>query len=177
MVQLWVNLPAKDKMTPPSYQTLLQHDIPQLTLPNEAGTLRVIAGEYDGQRGPAHTFSAMDVWDLRLKAGKTLDLHVIEGRNTALIVLHGTVQVNDSQVLRETQMVLFDQAGDALKLEANGDAVLLLLSGEPIDEPIAGYGPFVMNTQQEITQAMQDFQAGKFGRMPQDSVTQVAVES
>ncbi len=174
MVQLWVNLPAKDKLAAPGYQTILDRDIPAMALANGAGTVRVIAGEYDGQRGPAHTFTALDVWDLRLKADKALNLRVIEGRSTALIVLHGTVQVNDSQVVREAQMVLFDRAGDELKLEANGNAVVLLLSGEPIEEPIVGYGPFVMNTQAEIAQAMQDFQAGKFGQIPQDSAMATA---
>lgn len=165
MVQLWVNLPARDKMALPGYQTLLNQDIPTLPLANDAGSLRLIAGEFAGQRGPARTFTAMDVWDLRLNAAKPVALPQIVGRTTALVVLHGTVQVNGTQVVRESQMALLDRAGDELLLEANNQAVVLLLSGEPIDEPIVGYGPFVMNSQAEIEQAIHDFQSGEFGQM------------
>ena len=166
MVQLWVNLPAKDKMSAPGYQTLLNQDIPVVELPGGAGKVRVIAGEYGGQRGPAHTFTPMDVWDVRLNQGQATDFAVPEGRTLALIVLRGTVLVNDSQVAREAQMVMLDRAGREVSLEANSDATVLLLSGEPIDEPVVGYGPFVMNSQAEISQAMADFNSGKFGRMP-----------
>jgi len=165
MVQLWVNLPAKDKMAAPGYQTLLDADIPVVTLPGNAGKVRVIAGEYAGHRGPAHTFTPIDAWDVRLNQGHTGEFVVPTGRTVALIVLRGTVQVNGTQVARETQMVLFDRAGDAISVEANNDAMLLLLSGEPIDEPIAGYGPFVMNSEEEIQQAITDFNSGRFGRM------------
>jgi len=165
MVQLWVNLPAKDKMAPPGYQTLLDADIPVVELPGNAGKLRVIAGEYAGRRGPAHTFTPIDAWDVRLNQGRTAEFAVPSGRTLALIVLRGTVQVNGAQVAREAQMVLFDRAGDAMTVEANSDAKLLLLSGEPIDEPIAGYGPFVMNSEEEIRQAIDDFNSGRFGRM------------
>ena len=166
MVQLWVNLPAKDKMSAPGYQTLLNQEIPVVELPGGAGKVRVIAGEYGGQRGPAHTFTPMDVWDVRLNQGQATDFAVPEGRTLALIVLRGTVLVNDSQIAREAQMVMLDRAGRELSLEANSDATVLLLSGEPIDEPVVGYGPFVMNSQAEISQAMADFNSGKFGRMP-----------
>lgn len=165
MVQLWVNLPAKDKMAAPGYQTLLDADIPAVALPGNAGTVRVIAGEYAGHRGPAHTFTPIDAWDVRLNQGHTTEFMVPQGRTLALIVLRGTVQVNGTQVAREAQMVLFDRAGDAIAVEANSDATLLLLGGEPIDEPIAGYGPFVMNTEEEIRQAITDFNSGRFGRM------------
>lgn len=165
MVQLWVNLPAKDKMAAPGYQTLLNADIPVVALPDNAGKVRVIAGEYAGHRGPAHTFTPIDAWDVRLNQGRAADFVVPQGRTLALIVLRGTVQVNGSQVAREAQMVLFDRAGDAIAVEANSDATLLLLSGEPIDEPIAGYGPFVMNSKEEIQQAITDFNGGRFGRM------------
>ena len=166
MVQLWVNLPAKDKMSEPGYQGILDRDIPTLALEDNAGSLRLIAGEYGAKRGPARTFTPIDVWDIRLNAGKstTLDLH--EGRNTALVVLHGAVEVNGKQTVREGQLALFDRQGTQLQLEANNDAVLLILSGEPIDEPIVGHGPFVMNTEAEIHQAFVDFQSGRFGRMP-----------
>ena len=165
MVQLWVNLPAKDKMSAPGYQGIVDQDIPDLALKDDAGRLRLIAGEFEGKRGPAHTFTPIDVWDIRLNAGKstTLDLH--PGRNTALVVLHGAVEVNGQEMVREGQLALFERDGSQVRLEANNDAVLLILSGEPIDEPIVGHGPFVMNTDAEIQQAFVDFQSGKFGRM------------
>jgi redox-sensitive bicupin YhaK (pirin superfamily) len=165
MVQLWVNLPAKDKMADAGYQTILDGDIPNIPLKDQAGSLRLIAGEFDGHTGPARTFTPIDVWDLRLKGGKLLILDLHEGRNTALVVLRGTVQVNGLESVREGQLALFDRKGDQLTLEASEDAVVLLLSGEPIDEPIVGHGPFVMNTEQEIHQAFADFQSGRFGRM------------
>jgi redox-sensitive bicupin YhaK (pirin superfamily) len=166
MVQLWVNLPARDKLAAPGYQTILEQDIPLVPLDGGAGSLRLIAGEFAGQQGPARTFTAMDVWDIRLNADKPLSLPVTEGRSTALIVLRGTLQVNGSQLVREAQMVLFDRAGDELLLEANNQALVLLLSGEPIDEPVVGYGPFVMNSKAEIAQAVKDFQSGSFGQLP-----------
>jgi redox-sensitive bicupin YhaK (pirin superfamily) len=165
MVQLWVNLPAKDKMSAPGYQTLLDADIPAVALPDGAGKVRVIAGEYAGQRGPAHTFTPIDVWDVRLNAGRATKFTLVPGRTLALIVLRGTVLVNASQVTGEAQMVLFDRAGEEIAIEANSDAVLLLLGGEPIDEPIVGYGPFVMNSEAEIHQAFEDFNSGRFGRV------------
>lgn len=165
MVQLWVNLPAKDKMADAGYQTILDGDIPSLPLKDHAGSLRLIAGEFDGHTGPARTFTPVDVWDLRLNGGKLLTLDLHEGRNTALVVLRGTVQVNGQELAREGQLVLFERSGHQLSLEANDDAVVLLLSGEPIDEPIVGHGPFVMNSEQEIHQAFADFQSGRFGRM------------
>jgi quercetin 2,3-dioxygenase len=165
MVQLWVNLPARDKMAAPGYQTLIDGDIPLISLPDDAGSLRLIAGEFAGQQGPARTFTPIDVWDIRLNAGKPLTLDLPAGRNTALVVLHGTVQVNGQELAREGQLVLFARDGQQLSLEANNDAVVLLLSGEPIDEPIVGHGPFVMNSEQEIHQAFIDFQSGGFGRM------------
>ncbi|MGY2266516.1 pirin family protein [Pseudomonas sp. SDO5561_S422] len=165
MVQLWVNLPARDKMTDAGYQTILDGDIPTLPLADNAGSLRLIAGEFDGVKGPARTFTPIDVWDMRLKAGRsvTLDLHA--GRNTALVVLRGTVRINGTEVAREGQLALFERDGTQLRLESSDDAMVLLLSGEPIDEPIVGHGPFVMNTEQEIHQAFADYQSGQFGQM------------
>ncbi|KAI2671975.1 pirin family protein [Pseudomonas sp. TNT3] len=165
MVQLWVNLPAKDKMADAGYQTILDSDIPSIPLKDNAGSLRLIAGEFDGHTGPSRTFTPIDVWDLRLNGGKLLTLDLHEGRNTALVVLRGTVQVNGLELVREGQLALFERNGHQLTLEANNDAVVLLLSGEPIDEPIVGHGPFVMNSEQEIQQAFTDFQSGRFGRM------------
>lgn len=166
MVQLWVNLPAKDKMAAPGYQGILDRDIPDVALKDNAGRLRLIAGEFDGLRGPAHTFTDIQVWDIRLQAGKlaTFDLH--EGHNTALVVLKGAVQLNGQEMAREGQLALFDRDGTQVHVDADQDAVFLILSGEPIDEPIVGHGPFVMNSEAEIEQAFVDFQSGRFGRMP-----------
>ncbi|GAA0266574.1 pirin family protein [Pseudomonas rhodesiae] len=165
MVQLWVNLPAKDKMAEAGYQTIVDADIPVLPLANDAGQLRLIAGEFAGASGPARTFTPIDVWDLRLNPGKpvTLDLHA--GRNTALVILRGTLLINGQEIARQGQLALFERDGRQVTLESHDDAKVLLLSGEPIDEPIVGHGPFVMNTEQEIHQAFADFQSGKFGRM------------
>ena len=165
MVQLWVNLPAKDKMAAPGYQTLLDAEIPSVALPDDAGRVRVIAGEFDGHRGPARTFTPIDVWDVRLNAGKSAAFSLPEGRTLALVVLKGTVLVNGSAVTREAQMVTLAREDSDVTLDANTEATVLLLSGEPIDEPVVGYGPFVMNTQEEISQAVVDFNSGKFGRM------------
>lgn len=165
MVQLWVNLPAKDKMTAPGYQAVLGSAIPELPLPDGAGRVRVIAGDFDGARGPATTFTPMNVWDLRLVAGATALLPQPEGWTTMLVVLEGTVQVNGEAVLRQAQMVTLSTEGEGVVIEANADAKVLLLAGAPIDEPVVGYGPFVMNSQAEIAEAIRDFNAGQFGRM------------
>ena len=166
VVQLWVNLPAKHKMVDPAYQAIVNGDIPAIDLNGNAGTLRLIAGEYAGSRGPAHTYTPMNVWDLRLHAGKRIELEVPESWTTAVVVLRGTVQVSDSAIVRDAQFALLDPDGERFSLEANNDASLLVLSGEPIDEPIAGHGPFVMNTREEIHEAIRDFSSGRFGRMP-----------
>ena len=165
MVQLWVNLPKKDKMAPAGYQGILDAQIPAVALPDDAGMLRVIAGDYDGNAGPARTFSPINVWDVRLGAGKTASLPQPEGWTTLVVVLAGTVQLNGETVLRPAQMATLSTEGSDVVIEANGDAKLLLLAGEPIDEPVVGYGPFVMNSQQEIVQAIADFNGGRFGQM------------
>ncbi|MDF3865493.1 pirin family protein [Pseudomonas denitrificans (nom. rej.)] len=165
VVQLWVNLPARHKRTVPAYQTLLAGDIPSIELADGAGRLRVIAGDFAGHAGPAHTFSPLDVWDLRLQAGRPLELAVKAQRNTALVVMRGNVRLGSGETLREGQLALFDRRGDSLQLEAESDALVLLLSGEPLNEPIVGYGPFVMNSESEIQQAIADVQSGRFGQM------------
>lgn len=165
MAQLWVNLSAKDKMSPPGYQAIQAQDIPVVELPNGAGTLRVIAGEYGGRAGPARTFSAMQVWDMRLAPGGVSELALPSGWNVTLAVLHGTVWVNGGAPAGEAQLVVLDKSGDNFVIEAGTDAVVLLLSGEEIDEPIVGQGPFVMNSRQEILQAIDDFNGGRFGKM------------
>ena len=165
MVQLWVNLPAKHKLAPPGYQGILDAQIPAIALPGGAGTLRLIAGDYAGQRGPARTFTPINVWDLRMAAGQQVSLPQPEGWTTLLVVLDGTVQVNGEAIVRAAQMATLSTAGSGVEIEASGTAKLLLLAGEPIDEPVVGHGPFVMNSQQEIIQAIADFNSGKFGRM------------
>ncbi|NDZ15462.1 quercetin 2,3-dioxygenase [Variovorax sp. WS11] len=166
MVQLWVNLPARDKGADAGYQTLLDREIPSVALPGEAGRVRVIAGEFDGHRGPARTFTPIDLWDLRLNQGSTARFELPEGRTLALVVLRGTVRVNGRETVREAQLVQFDRAGSSLEIEADTDATLLLLGGELIDEPVVGYGPFVMNSEAEIAQAVEDFNRGRFGAVP-----------
>ncbi|MBO9549320.1 pirin family protein [Pseudomonas sp.] len=166
MAQLWVNLPAHHKRVAPAYQTLLAGDIPLIELADGAGSLRVIAGDYASHAGPAHTFSPLDVWDLRMQPGRPLELAVKAGRNTALVMLRGNIRLGSGEALREGQMALFDRRGDSLLLEAESDALLLLLSGEPLNEPIVGYGPFVMNSESEIQQAIADVQSGSFEQMP-----------
>ncbi|MGA3247781.1 MAG: pirin family protein [Paraburkholderia sp.] len=165
MVQLWVNLPARDKMAAPGYQTLLNDDIPSVPLADGAGTIRVIAGEHAGHRGPARTFTPMDVWDLQLTQGGAAELVVPANRTVAVIVLNGSVLVNGDQEASEAQMVLLDTEGISIALKAKSDATILLISGETINEPVVGYGPFVMNTENEIRQAARDFNSGRFGQM------------
>jgi redox-sensitive bicupin YhaK (pirin superfamily) len=138
-------------------------------LPDDAGTARVIAGEYGGRRGPALTFSPVDVWDLRLRQGRIARFELPEGRTLAFVILHGSVRINGSEVAREAQVVQLDRAGTTVSIEAETDASVLLLSGEPLNEPIAGYGPFVMNSEQEISEAIDDFNAGRFGRIPPEN--------
>lgn len=165
MVQLWVNLPARDKMSAPGYQAIRSDSIPEVALPDGAGSVRLIAGDYAGRQGPARTFSPMNVWDLRLKAGASLLLPAVDGWNTAIVVLKGSVRINGQEETGEAQLVLLDPRGSDVQLETREGAVLLLLSGEPIDEPIVGYGPFVMNSQEEITQAIDDFNSGRFANI------------
>lgn len=163
MVQLWVNLPAKDKMTPAHYQGILNAQIPVVELQNNAGQVRVIAGEFQTHAGPAQTYSPINVWDVQLNAGKHVPFTVTEGHTLAIVVLKGTVQVNNNQIAREAQMVVLDQVGIEFTIEANSDTKFLILSGEPLNEPIAGYGPFVMNTPAQIDEAIADFNSGRFG--------------
>ena len=169
MVQLWVNLPAKHKMSAPRYQTILNANIPQIELAGGAGNLRVIAGGFHGQKGPAATFSPLNVWDIRLKAGQQISLAVPPGHTTAIAVLRESVTVNGSVEVSAAQLVVLDRSGEEVHIAANNDATLLLLSGLPILEPIVGYGPFVMNSSDEIKVAIDDFRRGKFGRMPHPS--------
>ena len=161
MVQLWVNLPAAHKMTKPKYQAILNQEIPEIDLPGRTGMVRVIAGSYGDVTGPALTFTPMSVLDIRLTPGQ-VRINAPSGWNALLVVLRGKVRINGDRFVEEAQLVVLDSAGDYLDIEASDHAKLLLLTGEPINEPVVGYGPFVMNTQAEIMQAVQDFQAGRF---------------
>jgi redox-sensitive bicupin YhaK (pirin superfamily) len=165
MVQLWVNLPAKDKMTAPGYQAILNAEIPKVEIDNGAATARVIAGEFLGARGAAHTFTPMQVVDLAIQAGTSVRLPAHVGWNTTLVILKGKAQINQEHAAHEAQLVVFSQEGDALVIDTKEDVQALLLSGRPLNEPIVGHGPFVMNTMDEIKQAFVDFQSGGFGRM------------
>ncbi len=165
MVQLWVNLPAKDKMAPPRYQGITGAEIPNVDLPNGSGTARVIAGELAGAKGPAKTFTPLHVWDLRLTGGRHTDLTLPDGYTTALVVLRGAVRTNGSEEVGAAEVGLFDRKGERVEIGSVNDATALLLSGQPIDEPIVGLGPFVMNSAAEIRRAMADYQEGKMGHL------------
>jgi quercetin 2,3-dioxygenase len=165
MAQLWVNLPAKDKMTPPRYQSILARDIPVVKLPEGAGELRVIAGHFDGSAGPAMTFSELNVWDLRLRARAELALPVPASHNGIIALLQGALSVAGGEKLGDADLAIHDTGGDALLFRAESDSKLLVLTGQPLGEPIAGYGPFVMNTREEILAAFADLESGRFGRL------------
>lgn len=162
MIQLWVNLPAKDKMTKPGYQGITRDQIPEVVLENSAGSARVIAGELNGHKGPASTFSPMNVWDLRLQAGGSTRFTFNEGETIALFVLKGAVQLGDVHTIRPSELAVMQREGTELVIEAQQDSVVLLLNGVPLNEPIVGHGPFVMNTWDEIDQAINDFNNGRF---------------
>lgn len=165
MIQLWVNLPAKDKMTHPGYQSITADVIPDVDLPNNAGRMRVIAGRYEDTVGPAHTFSPLNVWDLQLNQSQEITLHQPAGWSTALVVLEGEIVVNGEGNAHEGQLVVLSQKGEALHLAASTNAKVLLMAGEPLQEPIVGYGPFVMNTKAQIAEAVRDFNSGRFGQI------------
>lgn len=165
MVQLWVNLPAKDKMSAPRYQGILDSQIPAVHMPDGNGTVRVIAGEYGGEKGPAKTFTPIHVWDMRFASDQPMDIAMPDGWTTALVVLKGELRVNGSDPIKSAEVAVFERSGTGIRIEGAKDATALLLSGEPIDEPIVGSGPFVMNTGQEIRQAMMDYQSGKMGHL------------
>lgn len=164
MVQLWVNLPAKDKMSSPHYQGILDSRIPRLSLPGDAGTARVIAGELMGTRGPAITYTPVNTWDLHLNVGRTAELSIPQSHTSLLVVQSGSVTVNGSPV-KAVELVSFGLSGTTVTLQGDSAARVLVLSGEPLREPIAGQGPFVMNTREQIREAMQDYQSGRMGHL------------
>ncbi|MBL1264834.1 pirin family protein [Methylomicrobium sp. RS1] len=156
-IQLWVNLPAKYKQVDPHYQAIAKAQIPEVRLDEKGSMIRVIAGSYQGIKGPADTYTPVNLWDIRLSAGQNLALSLPENYTTLLLALHGRVEINRDAMLNEAELAFFESRGDRIELNAVTDSMLLVMNGEPIDEPIAGYGPFVMNTQEEIRQAMADF--------------------
>jgi redox-sensitive bicupin YhaK (pirin superfamily) len=165
MMQLWVNLPARHKMAQPRYQTLVDTSIPRVALPGDAGTIRVIAGEYGGKRGPAETFTPIEVWDLRIPDGKSVSLATPEGHTTAIVPMQGRALINGKSTAAPAQLARLAREGGEFTVAAQGELSALVLAGEPIGEPVVGYGPFVMNSEREIAAAFADFQSGRFGRM------------
>ena len=162
-IQLWVNLPRASKMSAPGYQTILNADIPVIAL--DGGELRVIAGAFLGHKGPAHTFTPIELYDLTLKAGRQVRLTMPNGHNTSIFVLQGRASGNGSRQAGEAELIVSKRNGSQIEIEAQEDSRLLVMAGEPIDEPIARYGPFVMNTKTELVQAVNDYQAGKMGHL------------
>jgi redox-sensitive bicupin YhaK (pirin superfamily) len=164
-IQLWVNLPKAFKMSAPAYQTILNEQIPMSPLDGAAGFLRVIAGAAHGVKGPAKTHTPVELYDLRIRGGRKTTVELPAGLNAALFVVSGRVVVKGSAVAGEAELALLPHGIRLIDVEAREDATVLVLAGAPIDEPIARYGPFVMNTQQEIVQAIQDYQAGRMGHL------------
>lgn len=162
MVQLWINLPARNKMAPGGYQALLAATIPVRELPHAGGKARVIAGELLGVKGPARTFTPINIWDLRLSRGTDMVLDIPEGHTAMLIVLTGAVIVAGKQPVTEAEMVLLSRGGQSVRIQTSGDSTVLALSGQPIEEPIVGRGAFVMNSEAEILEAIDDFNSGRF---------------
>ncbi|BFU60169.1 MULTISPECIES: pirin family protein [Rodentibacter] len=165
MVQLWVNLPAKDKMTTPKYQAIKSADIPVVALPNNAGSVRVIAGELLDVKGAASTFSPINMWDITMNTNTTHKFRVPASHNVIILVLDGTIQVGENAIARRGELVTFERGEADVLIEANNEAKLLMLTGEPLNEPVVGYGPFVMNTKEQIIDAFNDVRNGRFGRL------------
>jgi len=163
MVQLWVNLPAKDKMSKPKYQGITNDQMGKYNLPGNGGVVEVIAGKLGETKGPVNTFTPIEMYNVRLKKGATITLNLPENFNTGVLVIEGKVKVNNEQEAPVDHFVLFKNDGESITLEAMEDSILLVLSGEPIHESIAPYGPFLMNTREELIQAYEDFNTGKFG--------------
>ncbi|MEO9935002.1 pirin family protein [Rhodopirellula bahusiensis] len=164
MVQLWVNLRSTDKAAPPKYQDLRDDQFPRVVLPDDAGTVRVIAGQFGDAEGPASTFSPINLWDIQLTGKAATTLTVPSGHTCVVIVQKGTVQVNENS-LQAVELALLERSSDAVVLEAKSESRVLLMTGEPLDEPVVGQGPFVMNTREEIRAAIADYQAGKMGHL------------
>lgn len=165
MVQIWVNLPAKDKMSSPKYQAIANSEMGIYELPDSAGFIEVIAGNYKEVKGPASTFTPVNMQNAKLNKDGKATFSFPANFNTALLVIEGSIRVNDSETVPTDHFVLFENEGEDFTIKALEDAVVLVLSGEPINEPIFPHGPFVMNTREEIIQAIDDFNNGKFGHL------------
>lgn len=165
VVQLWVNLPVKDKMTKPGYQSITNADIPVVELADGAGRARIIAGDFAGTKGAARTFSPINVWDVRLNRDASTTLELPEGHTAMVAVLSGRVTINGKEGLGEAEIVRFERDGAGVTIKADSDAMLLVLTGQPLGEPVFGYGPFVMTSEAEIRQAIDDFNSGRFGQV------------
>lgn len=165
MIQIWVNLPRKDKLAAPNYQALEKKTIPEVALKGGAGKARVVSGSFDGVKGAASTFTPAHMLDLRLKAGGKARIPTPRDYNTALLVLGGKLRANGSRDSGQGDFILFKNDGDVVEVEALTDATALFLSGAPIEEPLVHYGPFVMNTIDEINQAIEDYNMGRFGHL------------
>jgi redox-sensitive bicupin YhaK (pirin superfamily) len=165
MIQIWVNLPRKDKLTAPKYQALTERSITAVPLADEKGVVRVISGVYEDSRGPAETFSPAHMLDLRLEPGAEVRLPTPRDYNTALLVLQGQVTANGSKPVSAGEFILFKNDGDEVLVESLTESIVMFLSGAPIDEPLVHYGPFVMNSVDEINQAIEDFNSGGFGQL------------
>jgi redox-sensitive bicupin YhaK (pirin superfamily) len=165
MVQLWVNLPAKDKMSTPHYQALTSRMIPSVPLGGDGSHARIIAGELNGVRGPAKTFTPVSLWDIRLQEGSGTELAIPDGHTALLFVLSGAVQANGGESVDGTQLAAFSREGESVALRATQSSKILVMSGQPIAESIAGYGPFVMNSDAEIRQALQDFNSARMAEL------------
>lgn len=163
MVQLWVNLPAKDKMSTPKYQAIKNESIPRFQLENNGGEIEVIAGNYQNVKGAASTFTPIHLLNAKLNKGATASFEFPANYNTVLLVIEGNITVNDEDHVPSDHLALFENEGETFTVTAGENAVVLVLSGEPIDEPIAAHGPFVMNTREELIEAFNDFNQGKFG--------------
>jgi redox-sensitive bicupin YhaK (pirin superfamily) len=163
MVQLWVNLPAKDKMSKPKYQEIKQSELSKFILPDHGGTIEIIAGSFNGIKGNATTFTPIEIYNARLHQGASVNLDLPENFNTAFIVIEGSICINNTETAELNQMVHFKNDGISITVEALEDSVILVLSGEPINEPISAYGPFLMNYPEEINQAIADYNEGRFG--------------
>lgn len=165
MVQLWINLPAKDKMSAPKYQAIPNSKIIKVELPQNSGKVEVIAGEYDGEKGPASTFSPINLFNAHLNKEGMAPFSFPAKYNTTLLVIEGNITVNEKDTIPADHFVLFANKGENFSIKANEDSVVLIMSGEPLNEPIASHGPFVMNTKAELLQAFEDFNNGKFGEL------------
>jgi redox-sensitive bicupin YhaK (pirin superfamily) len=165
MVQLWINLPAKDKMSTPKYQAITRAQMGLYQLPGGEGTVEVIAGNFKGMKGPANTFSPIELYNIRLQKGARISFDIPAAYNTGILVVEGSARFFDSETAATDSFVLFANEGETISLEAMEDSVLLLMSGQPIDEPLFAYGPFLMNTKEEVQQAYDDYRHGKFGHL------------